>query len=162
MNTVNQVIVNLPFNSNKIINYYDNQLIKDVKINIQKKFNINNNIQLTYNTHILNDDNTFYDYDINNLDNINVLVGLNGGGLDDDTTKQIFIKTLQGKTITINVKDSDKIESIKQQIFIKEDIPVDQQRLVFNGKQLEDGSTVAEYNIDTESTIHLVLRLRGG
>ena len=161
MSNINQVIINLPFNLHKIINY-NNELIKNVKNNIQKKFNIQNNIQLSYNTHILNDNNTLYDYNINNLDNINVIVGLNGGGTDNDTPKQIFIKTLQGKTITIDVKDSDKIESIKQKISIKEGIPTDQQRLVFNGKQLEDNSTIAEYNIDTESTIHLVLRLRGG
>lgn len=75
---------------------------------------------------------------------------------------QIFVKSLTGDTICIDYRPDLTVSELKNSIHSQLQIPVDQQRLIFQGKQLEDANTLADYNIASQNTIHLVLRVKGG
>ncbi len=126
------------------------ELIKQVQNNI---VNFEFKYYLSYNNKILISSDLLISSGIQDGDLIELI---------DKNNIQIFIKTLTGKTITLNVGSYDNIKYVKLLIKLKEGIPFDQQRLVFKGRQLEDNRSIADYDIQNGSKLYLILRLRGG
>ena len=96
------------------------------------------------------------------MGNHNELTGPIGNALMVRGGMQLFVKTLTGKTVSIEVEEGESIEDVKAKIAEKEGIPPEQQRLIFGGQQLQDAKTLDDYNVGDDATLHLVLRLRGG
>jgi len=130
--------------------------IQDVKTKIKLDKGIRPDHQvLFYQGKPVEDTRTLSDYNIRDGSVLMLLIRLQGG-------MQLFLKTISGKTISLNVQASDTIAKVKYQIQEKEGVPPSLQRLLFSGKQLKDEHTLSHYNLMKDSTIHLVLGLGGG
>ena len=126
------------------------ELIKQVQNNFD---NYNSKYYLSYKNKILTSSDLLISSGIQDGDLIEII---------DREIIQIFIKTLSGKPFTLNVGPYDTVKYVQFLIKLKEGIPIDQQRLIFNGQQLEENRSIADYNIQNDSSLILILRLRGG
>eukprot|EP00529_Nitzschia_sp_RCC80_P026285 CAMPEP_0113461430 /NCGR_PEP_ID=MMETSP0014_2-20120614/11539_1 /TAXON_ID=2857 /ORGANISM="Nitzschia sp." /LENGTH=350 /DNA_ID=CAMNT_0000353195 /DNA_START=14 /DNA_END=1067 /DNA_ORIENTATION=- /assembly_acc=CAM_ASM_000159 len=134
----------------------EGESIEDVKAKISEKEGIPAEQQrLIFGGQQLQEGKSLEDYDVGDDATLHLVLRLRGG-------MQLFVKTLTGKTVSIEVEEGESIEDVKAKISEKEGIPAEQQRLIFGGQQLQEGKSLEDYDVGDDATLHLVLRLRGG
>ena len=136
------------------------ETIENIKVKIQDEEGIPVDRQrLLFAWKGLENSRTLADYNIQKEATLHLVVSIRGG-LQNEATFHVVVMTLTGKTITLEVEASETIKDVKLKIQAKEGIPLDMQRLIYARKQLDDSHTLADYNIEKNATLHLVLRLR--